>query len=87
MKYAVGERLRRLRRARNWTQQQLAQEAGLNIATISRVEHGKAAHLYADTLGDLAMALQVSADDLLGITPCAAPGHRARELDTAAGPA
>lgn len=66
MKYPIGPRLRRVRREKDLTQQQLAEKAGLNMLTISRIEHGSAKQIYAETLGDLAQALDVSADYLLG---------------------
>ena len=68
MKYPIGPRLRRLRRSRDLTQHDVARLAGLNVVTISRLEHGTSEQIYADTLGDLACALQVSADYLLGLT-------------------
>jgi len=40
---AIGERLARLRLARNLTQQQLAQEAGVGVRTVQRLESGLAA--------------------------------------------
>jgi transcriptional regulator with XRE-family HTH domain len=68
MKYPIGSQVRKLRRARDLTQRQLAEMAGLHHLTISRLEHGAADQMYADTLGDLAVALHVSADTLLGLT-------------------
>ncbi|MFM9969394.1 MAG: helix-turn-helix domain-containing protein [Burkholderiales bacterium] len=39
----IGERLARLRLAKNLTQQQLAEQAGLGLRTVQRLEQGKAA--------------------------------------------
>lgn len=39
----IGERLARLRLARNLTQQQLAEQAGLGVRTVQRLELGEAA--------------------------------------------
>ena len=39
----LGERLARLRLARNLTQQQLAEQAGLGLRTVQRLELGEAA--------------------------------------------
>ena len=39
----IGERLARLRLARNLTQDQLAQQAGLGLRTVQRLELGLAA--------------------------------------------
>jgi transcriptional regulator with XRE-family HTH domain len=40
---AIGERLARLRLARNLTQQQLAEQAGVGLRTVQRLESGLAA--------------------------------------------
>jgi transcriptional regulator with XRE-family HTH domain len=58
-----GEEVRRLRHARGWSQQNLADKAGLQPKTISNVERGKA--LYADTARRVAHALGVETEDLL----------------------
>ena len=39
----IGERLARLRLAKNLTQQQLAEQAGLGVRTVQRLELGEAA--------------------------------------------
>jgi len=67
MKSPVGERVRKVRRAQDLTQEKLADMADLNVITISRLEKGTAKAVYADTVAALARALQVSADYLLGI--------------------
>lgn len=62
-----GERLRQYRRAKNMTQQELADLLGVSNKSVSRWESGS----YPDvsTLGPLAHALGVTVDDLLGISP------------------
>jgi len=67
MEVPVGTRVRRARRSRDLTQQQLAAAAGLNVITISRLEKGTAKAVYADTVAALARALGVSSDYLLGL--------------------
>jgi transcriptional regulator with XRE-family HTH domain len=64
----IGQRVRKLREARGWTQQQLADRAGLTNDTISNYERGgrrgqKAPSL--PTVKAIADALGVSMDDLL----------------------
>ena len=68
MKVPLASRLRQVRRAKDQTQQQLGELAKINYTTISRIESGEAKHVYADTVRDLAEALGVSADYLLGLT-------------------
>jgi transcriptional regulator with XRE-family HTH domain len=89
MKYPVGQRVRKARRDQDLTQRELATRAGMNIVTISRLEHGTSEQIYADTLGDLARALNVSADYLLGLSdtrevqaPGPAPARRSRTRKT-----
>ena len=67
MKSPVGERVRRVRRAQDLTQEQLAARASLSVITISRLEKGTAKAVYADTVVALARALHVSTDYLLGM--------------------
>ena len=62
-----GERLKQYRKAKNMTQQELADVLGLSNKSVSRWESGS----YPDvaTLGPLAKALGVTVDDLLGQAP------------------
>lgn len=57
LRETTGERLRRLRLARGWTQAQLAERAGIRPLTISRAEGDH--DMYAHTLDALATALGV----------------------------
>jgi transcriptional regulator with XRE-family HTH domain len=66
--FPLGQRLRKVRRAKDLTQEQLQKLSGINAITISRLEHGTAEHAYARTVRDLAQALQVSTDYLLGLS-------------------
>ena len=67
MQSPVGVRVRKVRRAQDLTQEQLADKAHLNAITISRLEKGTAKAVYADTVAALARALDVSTDYLLGL--------------------
>jgi transcriptional regulator with XRE-family HTH domain len=66
--FPLGQRLRRVRRSKDLTQEELGRLAGVNAVTISRLESGNAEHAYARTVRDLARALGVSADYLLGLS-------------------
>jgi len=64
--------VRRERRVRGWSQDQLATAAGLNLRTVQRVERGSACS--GETLQALASALKLSTSKLTK----AAPGTRQR---------
>ena len=66
--FPLGKRLRKVRRAKDFTQEQLAEKSGVNAITISRLESSDASKAYARTVRDLAKALDVSADYLLGLS-------------------
>ena len=60
---AMGERIRRLRLARGWTQWETAEHAGLTHADIvGRAERG--CDVFASTLAGLAQAFDVTLDEL-----------------------
>lgn len=65
----VGDRIKRLRNEKRWTQTDLASKSGVSYATISRLERGEATksgrHNRA-TLVALAAALGASVEDLSG---------------------
>lgn len=58
-----GTRLRELRLARQWSQEQLAQLSGLNLRTVQRLESG--AKVSMESLRALAAVFGVPADSLL----------------------
>lgn len=62
-----GDRLRRYRKSKNMTQQELAERLGVSDKSVSRWENGS----YPDVamLGPLAKELGVTVDDLLGTAP------------------
>ena len=64
----LGERLSAVRERRGFTQVEVAQRIGLPQQAISRLERGERRHVRSDVLARLALALQVSADYLLGLT-------------------
>ena len=70
-----GKRLRQVRDAHGWTQTMLADTMGVGQGWISKLERGSQSHMQADTVVRLCVALDVSADYLLGLsdTPRRAP--------------
>lgn len=63
---AIGDRVRRYRRERGWTQGQLAQRASLTRGTVSAIERGLERPL-EKTSKALAEALGVSFERLIGL--------------------
>mgnify|MGYP000091341370 CR=1 FL=1 len=59
----LGARVRELRKARNWTLEQAARQAGLARSTLSKVENGQMSPTY-DALKKLAEGLEISVPQL-----------------------
>lgn len=64
-------RLRELRTARQWSQEQLAQLSGLNLRTVQRLESG--ARISMESLRALAAVFEVPAESLLARAPAPRP--------------
>jgi len=67
MAQTLGERLKAVRRRLGMSQVELATRSGVAQESLERVEGGKRHSLRSDDLGRLAEALDVPADELLGI--------------------
>ena len=65
----LGARVRQLRKARKWTLEQAARQAGLARSTLSKIENGQMSPTY-DALKKLAVGLEISVPQLF--TPPAA---------------
>lgn len=65
---SIGETVRMLRLAKGMNQVELAKASGLSAPTISRIENGKIKQVKSEALKQLAEALGVSVDDLIGQT-------------------
>jgi transcriptional regulator with XRE-family HTH domain len=65
-KRRVGETLKRLREARAFTQEELADRAGLHRVYVTQLEIGVKTNPRLDTLERLAKVLRVTVAELLG---------------------
>ena len=59
----LGNRVRELRKARDWTLEQAARQAGLARSTLSKIENGQMSPTY-DALKKLAVGLEISVPQL-----------------------
>ncbi|CUH53572.1 helix-turn-helix domain-containing protein [Shimia marina] len=59
----LGERVRELRKARKWTLEQAASQAGLARSTLSKIENGQMSPTY-DAVKKLAVGLEISVPQL-----------------------
>lgn len=62
--YAIGQRIRKTRRARGLSQESLAELAGISVTHMSHIETGNT-KLSLPVLVELAAALEVRTDELL----------------------
>jgi transcriptional regulator with XRE-family HTH domain len=76
---AVGPRLRRLRQDRGTTLSQLAEETGISVSTLSRLESGQRRPTL-ELLLPLARAYQVQLDELVDAPPTGDPRIHARPI-------
>ncbi len=60
----IGNRIRERRKAKNWTQEKLAEKSGIEPSNISHIERA-ATKLSLPTLISIANALEVSLDELV----------------------
>jgi transcriptional regulator with XRE-family HTH domain len=79
--WGLGDNLARIRKARNLSQEELAQAAGLAVDTIARIERGERQTTRTLTLDNLARALHVTASALLGVPPLEPAGADADLTD------
>jgi len=62
----IEQRLRQLRKKAGWSQQKLAEKAGLSYNVITKIEQGVAKRPTIQTMMKLADAFQISLDELVG---------------------
>lgn len=65
--YAIGQRIRKFRKAKRLSQEELAELVGISTTHMSHIETGNT-KLSLNVLVDIAAALNVLADDLLSET-------------------
>jgi FMN phosphatase YigB (HAD superfamily)/DNA-binding Xre family transcriptional regulator len=72
---ALGKRLQHVRKQKGFTQQALCQAANLSYSTLAKIERGaiKAPSIF--TVQNIAEALQISLDELLGVQTGTAPAR------------
>jgi len=61
-----SKKLKQLRKEAGWSQQKLAEKAGLSYNVITKVEQGAAKNPNIQTMIKLADAFQISIDELVG---------------------
>jgi transcriptional regulator with XRE-family HTH domain len=61
-----AKRVKELRKQKGWSQQKLAEKAGLAFNTITKIEQGLAEYPNLKTLIKLADVLEVGLDELVG---------------------
>ncbi len=62
----IAKRLKELRKKAGWSQQKLAEKAGLSYNTITKIEQGAATKPTIQTMIKIADAFQISIDELVG---------------------
>jgi len=62
----IAKRLKELRKRAGWSQQKLAEKAGLSYNTITKIEQGAATKPTIQTMIKIADAFQISIDELVG---------------------
>jgi len=62
----LSKRLKELRKEEGWSQQKLAEKAGLSFNAVTKIEQGLAKHPTLKTLVKIADAFGVSLDELVG---------------------
>lgn len=80
-KEILGERVRRQRMALGLSQTELSALVDIPIPNLSRIEHGRQS-IYIERLVELAQALRVSTDYLVGLTDDPTPPKRPRRRRT-----
>ena len=67
--YKIGQKIRKYRKAKGYSQEELAEKIGISVTHMSHIETGNT-KLSLSVLVDLVIALEVQADDLIFDNPC-----------------
>jgi len=62
----LEQKIKQVRKKVGWSQQKLAEKAGLSLAVITKIEQGVAKRPSIQTMMKLADALGISLDELVG---------------------
>lgn len=62
--YAIGQRIRRVRKSKGWSQERLAELVGISVTHMSHIETGNT-KLSLEVFNDITIALEARADELL----------------------
>ena len=62
--YTIGQRIRKNRKAKGWSQEFLAERVGISVTHMSHIETGNT-KLSLEVFADIASALEARADELL----------------------
>ena len=62
----LGKRIKELRKKAGWSQQKLAEQAGLSYNAITKIEQGAAKQPTIQTIVKIADAFRISLDELVG---------------------
>ena len=67
--YKIGQKIRKYRKAKGFSQEELAEKVGISVTHMSHIETGNT-KLSLPVLADLVVALDVQADDLIFDSSC-----------------
>jgi transcriptional regulator with XRE-family HTH domain len=62
---SIADNLKRLRKAKGWSQHKLSNEAGLSLTSITKLEQGVTTDPVISTIVKIANALGISLDELV----------------------
>mgnify|MGYP000034325721 CR=1 FL=1 len=60
-----GEKLQQLRKEKGWRLQDLSNESGVSLATLTLLENNRNTNVTVDTLGKIAVAFGLSFEELI----------------------
>ena len=61
----LGKRIYKLRKAKGWRLQDLSNESGVSLATLTLLENNRNTNVTVDTLGKIAVAIGLSFEELI----------------------
>ena len=61
----LGKRIYKLRKEKGWRLQDLSNESGVSLATLTLLENNRNTNVTVDTLGKIAIAFGLSFEDLI----------------------